>query len=168
MMRECTDLFLRYREVARLIWNLGFWPNPDLREWEAANLYQEVAARMFEGMVLLPVGCENRLKDRYDLGSGTDFRVEITAPGAKLLVNKNPPDFPAKHWGSPKIYATPGKQQLRFKRFFDWNRLGPIDLALLEVEIERCDENPALVGHDGLVEFWKCAIWLVADEEEPA
>ena len=53
MKQECTELFLRYREIARMIWNLGFWPNAELREWDARELYLEAMARLFEGMILL-------------------------------------------------------------------------------------------------------------------
>jgi len=30
MRRDCTAQFLHYREICRLVWNLGFFGNPNL------------------------------------------------------------------------------------------------------------------------------------------
>jgi hypothetical protein len=47
MKTDCTELFFRYREIARLVWNLGFWVEPKLRQWDALQLYRELSARLF-------------------------------------------------------------------------------------------------------------------------
>ena len=64
MKQECTDLFFRYREIARLIWNLGFWPNSELRDWDSVEIYREATARLFEGLVLLALDRKERVKDK--------------------------------------------------------------------------------------------------------
>lgn len=61
-MKECTDLFYRYRESARHLWNVGFWPYPELRGWDSVALYEEALTRLFEALVLLPTAGAVRLR----------------------------------------------------------------------------------------------------------
>jgi hypothetical protein len=62
MRTECTDLLLKYRDMARMFWNSAFWPNADLREGDLflvgdyTGAFDEAAARLYEGMVPLPLG----------------------------------------------------------------------------------------------------------------
>lgn len=62
MKHECTELFLKYRDMARMIWNIGFWPNGDLRGGNCfvlgdyVSAFDEAMARLYEGMVLLGRG----------------------------------------------------------------------------------------------------------------
>jgi hypothetical protein len=164
MKTECTDLFARYREIARLVWNLGFWPNLALREYAGVDLYQEAVTRLFEAMIILPLGCQGRIEDRYYPGHSVEFKVEITTPEVDLLVNKNPQNEPAKIWGRPTIRLKPGKQQLRFMAFFDWNQIAVRDFQYVEVQIEQLDGNPELVGRHAILPFDRCSIWTVTDE----
>jgi hypothetical protein len=164
MKKECTNLFLHYREVARLVWNLGLWPNPALREWDCVELYEEAMSRLFEAMILMALGFQGRIEDKYSPGKTEDFRVEIASPEAELLVNKNPQNDPGKIWGVPIMRLKPGQQQLRFIAFFDWYKLAPRDFQLLEVLIERMDAQPELVGRHGLVRLADCSISLIIDE----
>ena len=41
MRRDVTELFLRYREITRLIWNLGYWPIIELREWDTVECFEK-------------------------------------------------------------------------------------------------------------------------------
>jgi hypothetical protein len=166
MTRECTELFVHYRELARIIWNLGFWRNSDLRQWDVLDIYRETTARLFEGLVLLALGYQGRIRQADSPGEIAEFLVRIAAPEAELWVDRNTPEAPGHVWGSPTLRLTSEftQFQLRFVRFFDWDKLAPRDLRYLEVLIERLDDKPELVGHHALVEFQKCSIWFVAQE----
>ena len=64
----------------RLVWNLGFWPDPELREVACVLAYEEAMARLFEGMVLLRVGYGNRVQAwSHGLGEPVKFMRSCTS-----------------------------------------------------------------------------------------
>src|SRR5438477_2403022 len=158
MKQDCTEFFLQYREVARLVWNLGFWPQPRLREIASVFAYEEAMTRLFEGLVLCPLGFDERVGQFHTLGKAVEFRVIAKFPGTELLVDRNLPDLPGHVWGDPVLRLESKSYQLRFVAFFDWQQLAPRDFSLLKVLIERMDERPDLVGHHALIELSKCSI----------
>ncbi len=162
---ECTDLFLRYREISRLVWNLGFWPYPECREWASERAYDSGIARLFEGMILRPLGCAARIEETFQPGVAAEFTVETTTPDAELLVDKHLPDEPGRLWGNPVIRLRESNYQLKFIAFFDWYQLAPRDFRLLEVLIQRLDDRPDLVGHHALLEMDRCSIFLLRDDD---
>lgn len=170
MKQECTELFLHYREVARLVWNLGFRHNPKLREWDCVDLYREAMARLFEGMILLALGYQGRMENKDSPGEIADFHVTAKNPEVQLWVDKNRPEDPGHLWGHPVVHLSSERQfhRLKFVRFFDWDLLGSRDFRFLEVLIGRLDERPDLVGHHALVEVADCLIWLVHNENPDA
>jgi hypothetical protein len=163
LTEECTQLFLQYREVARLVWNLGFWPDPELRAGACVLSYEDAMARLFEGMVLLRLGYGERVPAwPHGLGQPIKFAVTIKSP-AQLDVNGNLPDAGYSMFGDPVVQVDPGQCELRFMSFFDWSQLAPRDYRWLRVLIERFDDRPETVGHEALIEFDKCSIWLAEE-----
>lgn len=164
MRLECTELFLHYREITRLVWNLGFLPNPKLREWDSVELYREATARLFEGIVLLALGYQGRIENKSSPGEVAYFQVEPKGE-TELRVDRNRPDEPGHVWGDPVVRLSSGSvsTRLRFVRFFDWDMLGPRDFGLLEVAIDQLTDRPELVGRHALLEFRCCSVWLVED-----
>jgi len=171
-MKDCTPLFLRYREVARLIWNLGFWPDPELRRVDCLLTYEEAMARLFEGMVLLRVGYDDRVQEfPSGLGKPVNFRVTAKTPGVELHVDRYPPGTGTHEWGSPVVKLSERSYRLRFMGFFDWDPLALREYRDLRVLIEQLDERPELMGHLAIVGIEECSVWLVEeddDEAEPA
>jgi hypothetical protein len=169
LSEDCTQLFLQYREIARIVWNLGFWPDLELREVACVLAYEEAMARLFEGMVLLRLGYGDRVPDwPAGLGKPVKFAVTVRTPGSpstQLDVDRGLPNAGSHFWGDPVVQVEPDACQLRFMSFFDWNQLAPRDYRWLQVLIERFDERPELVGHLALVEFDKCTIWLSEEGE---
>jgi hypothetical protein len=169
MREDCTQLFLRYREIARLVWNLGFWPDPELRAVACLLAYDDAMARLFEGMVLLELGYGERVQSwPQGLGEPVKFKVAPSAADAELYVDCIDYHLPggASHaWGDPILRLALGSADLRFISFFDWDKLAPRDFRWLQVLIERLDERPDLVGRSALIEFEKCTIWLAEEEE---
>jgi hypothetical protein len=163
LTEECTQLFLQYREVARLVWNLGFWPDPELRAVACLLSYNDAMARLFEGMVLLRLGYDEIVPD-WPRGLGKPIRFAVTLKArAQLDVDRSPPDAASHCWGDPVLQVEPESCELRFMSFFDWDQIAPRDYRWLQVLIERLDERPETVGHLALVEFDKCSIWLAED-----
>lgn len=111
MRQDVTDLFLRYREIARLVWNLGFWPDPQLRAVACLLAYNEAMARLFEGMVLLELGYDERVQSwPQGLGEPVKFNVNARSPYAELWVDCNPPGGASHAWGDPILRPVPGSQ----------------------------------------------------------
>jgi hypothetical protein len=164
MRLECTEIFVHYREIARLVWNLGFLPNPKLREWDCVKHYDEAMARLFEGIVLLALGYEGHVEDKNSPGEVANFQVE-RKHDIDLRVDANRPEEPGHIWGDPVVHlrSESAPVRLRFVRFFDWDLLGSRDFRLLEVLIEQLDDRPELVGRHALVELHGCSVWLVED-----
>ncbi len=164
MKVDSTQLFLHYREIARLVWNLGFLPNPKLREWDTLELYKEALARLFEGMVLHALGYQGRIDNANSPGELAYFQVEPKGD-TELRVDRNGPEDPCHIWGDPvvRLSSESRPSRLRFVRFFDWNLLGVRDFCLLEVIIDRLDRRPELAGRHALIELQGCSVWLVDD-----
>ena len=170
--RECTDFFLHYREVARMIWNFGFYPNPRLREWDSLELYEEALARLFEALILHSLGYKARIEKSDSPGDAADFLVRAKRARMRLVVDGNVPGDAGHLWGHPTIdvNANGAPYELKFVKFFDWEQLGPRDFQFLEVLIVRLGERPELEGHHALIEPRECSIWLSegADRETGA
>ena len=160
MKTECTELFIHYREIARLVWNLGFYAKPELREWACERAYDEAMARLFEGMILRPLGYEGHVELTFSPGKVVAFSVVANSSEVQLLVNKNPPGEPGRLWGNPIVTLGKESYHLKFIAFFDWYQLATRDFRLLEVLIERLDGRPELVGRHALIELTACSIWL--------
>lgn len=161
--KACTELFVHYREIARLVWNLGFCTKPDLLEWAPERAFDEAMARLFEGMILQPLGLDTRIELTFAPGDAAVFWVMASAIGVKLWVNKNPPGQPLQVWGDPVVSLGSDPYRLRFVAFFDWYQLAPRDFRLLEVVIEQLDGRPDLVGRHALIELRECSIWFDDD-----
>lgn len=142
-----------------MVWNLGFFPYPECREWASQRAYEQGVARLFEGMVLRPLGLGEGVEETHSPGNAATFVVEVTGTNVELLVDGNLPSEPGRLWGKPALVLTPGIGQLRFVNFFDWYQIGVRDLRLIEVEIERLDERPELVGRHALIELDQVSIW---------
>lgn len=169
LTEDCTQLFVQYREIARLIWNLGFWPDPELRVGACILVYNDAVARLFEAMVLLRLGYGEKVQEwPHGLGQPIKFAVTLKTSGSpttQLDVGNLPNTLPS-WFGDPILHVASGACELRFMSFFDWDIFAPRDYRWLQVLIERFDERPEVVGHLALVEFDKCKIWLAQEDEE--
>jgi hypothetical protein len=171
-MRDCTLLFLRYCEIARAVWNSGFW-----RQWsrpvashyeemaraEAACACEEALARLFECIVLLPLGHNERIAEwPGGLGQVVEFMVSLKTSAGDLKVDRNLPDEPGHFWGDPVVRIGTGTCLLRFVSFFDWNQLAPRDFRMVKVLIEEFKDRPDLIGRHALIEIDSCSFWIAS------
>ena len=124
-------------------------------------------ARLFEGMVLFALGYNGRIEDKSSPGEVADFQVTANRHEVQLLVDRNRPDEPGHVWGDPvvRISSESPSYQLKFVRFFDWDQLAVRDFRLIEVRIERLEEQPDLAGRHALIELDGCSISLVPAEK---
>ena len=164
MRQNCTDTFLRFREIARSAWNLGIWPEPALRDFGPVMRYEEAMVRLFEAMVW-NLDTEDRVEPGKPVGSIGCFTVEVKAGDtARLMVDRSQPGQPVHVWGDPLCDVVRSSCVLRFLAFFDWYQLAPLDFRLLRVAIESMPGRPELVGREALIEFDKCEIWVSGNQ----
>jgi hypothetical protein len=169
MRTQCTQLLLKYRDMAGMIWNCAFWPNVDLRDGDCFTVgeytaaFDEAVARLYEGMVLLPLGYDCRVQDVNHPGKGVPILIEVTSPSVDCLIDQNPPGEPSHIWSRPDLPLEEGAYEFEFMNFFDWDQLGHRDFLFLEVLIRRMDARPDTVGHHALVPVAQCSAWALAE-----
>ncbi len=150
-----------------MIWNTAFWPNPDLREGSCFTVgdytaaFDEAVARLYEGMILLPLGDPSRVEDINFPGKTAPLFIEVRSPGVECLIDKNMPGDPAHVWRRADLSLDEGGYEFEFRNFFDWDQLGHRDFLYAEVLIRRMDMRPRAVGHHALVPVAECSAWAV-------
>jgi hypothetical protein len=105
MTRDCTHLFVRYRDIARAVWNLGFCGSSGLCNWNSIGPYEEAMARFFEAMILQPLGSFERIKNPYNPGGAVEIIVQSKTPQIGLLVERNRPGGAEHHWGGADAFC---------------------------------------------------------------
>jgi len=158
-------LLLKYRDMARMIWNLAFWPIADLRDGDCFTVgdytaaFDEAIARLYEGMVLLPLGRTERVQDINHPGRAVALSVEVNSPNVECLIDQNLPTDPGHTWKAVGVPITPGAYEFEFRGFFDWEQLGHREFSFAEVLIQRMDARPEDVGHHALIPVSECSVW---------
>jgi hypothetical protein len=136
-----------------MIWNSAFWPNTDLRDGDLFVVgeyiwrFDEAVARLFEGMVLLPLGHACRVEDTNYPGKAVPLCIEVTSPGVECLIDENLPEEPYHRWSRVELALQEGAYDFEFRGFFDWNQLGHREFQFVEVIIRRMDPKPDTIGH---------------------
>ena len=167
MRTDCTKLLLKYRDIARMIWNAAFWPNTELQERSCFTVgdytaaFDEAAARLYEGMVLLPLGHASRVQDVNFPGKTAPVFIEVRSAGVECLIDQNLPGDPGHVWRSAGLSLDEGGYEFEFRNFFDWDQLGYRDFLYVEVLIRHMDKRPQAVGHHALVPVAECSAWAV-------
>lgn len=164
-MEECTDLLLKYREMVCRIWNDAFWPNPDLKTGDCflvgdyVGAFAEATARLYEGMVLLPLGHEQRVQDWNDPGLGGPVTIRVNAPDVEWLRDPNLPGEPSHAWTPTRVPLHPDGCALEFLSFFGWDQLGRQDLPFVKVLVRRLDALPEAEGRWALIPVPAVTAW---------
>src|SRR6202790_4779703 len=81
--------------------------------------------------------------------------------GAPILIQKPRPRAPTGYWDDPVNLVKPGKAELLYIAYFDWNEMDYIDLRYYRAKIESFDTHSELVGREALIERQQAAIHLM-------
>jgi hypothetical protein len=153
-----------------MIWNSAFWPNADLRNGDCFTVgdyvgaYDEAVARLYEGMVLLPLGNNSRVQDTNYPGKTVPVFIDVTSPSVDYLIDQDLPGEPCHRWRASDLRLQEGAYEFEFRNFFDWDQLGHRDFLFVVVLIRRMDARPDAVGHHALVPVAECLAWVQAEE----
>ena len=91
-MRDTRWVWEPYELDSELLW--GGWKEAGAAASgvDSVEVYGEAMARLFEGMILLALGYQERVEDTESPGEVADFRVTAKRPEVQLFVDKNRPE----------------------------------------------------------------------------
>ncbi len=168
ILPTATELLLKFRDVARMIWNMAFWPNTDLQSGDCfvigdyTTSFDEAMARLYEGMVLLPLGRTERVEDLNYPGTTVPLFIEVKSSSVPCLIDENLPGDAGHTWKPIGVLLDSGTYEFHFRAFFDWDQLGHRDFNFIMVLVRRLDTMPDAVGHHVLIPASECSAWVAA------
>ena len=151
-MTDCTERFNRYRDLSRMVWNVGFYSDLSRDDYVAIAAYKDVLQRLFEVMVAMPLSQE---------GQDPRFRVIINRQEIEFLVARSLPEEHDGRWQAVSYALVPDSYEFLFMDYFDWDQLAPKDCRYIRALIVRLDSHPDLVGRQALIEATECSVFLV-------
>ncbi len=145
---DCTELMLKYREVVRLAWNIGF-ANAGLWYPEAVEQYHLATCHLFEAMLVMKLGFENDEIHPMTIGEMLSMSLQYeTFPRSVLVKAPGEQVFTVVDIARD---VRPEEYSLCFVEFFDWDCSGVRDFAFALATIESFAPLPRLVGGQILV-----------------
>jgi hypothetical protein len=141
-MENVTQLFLQYRNAARSVWNLCFWPDRRLRSADNSDRFEEMKQILFEAIVL-------------NGGSPSAMRKFLVSPRTSqipIMVEQPRQGERNRYWDAPVTKVKQGEAILAFEDFFDWDSIGCLDFHYYRVKIEQFADHPELIGREALLE----------------
>jgi len=159
-MKEITESIAEFREAARHLWNVFFYPNAD---WDDRDRFSEICVHLFDALVVAPTGLTDIRFPHLYVGhppAVSSLHV-IPRSGVRIMINRSSP--PVGYWDDPVDIVLPSDgARFNFVTFFDWAELERRDFKYLEVEIREFAKHPHLVGRRALVEFDSVGIFVDA------
>lgn len=159
---DVTAIFDHYRVSARSIWNTAFWPDPQLREWDFIDAFDDIQRILFDSLVLSKIDMEFSAEHLFR--KAIPFIHVSPAAGQCPIMIQNPrgPNMRG-YWDDPVNQISANSVEIHFIDFFDWNRMAVRDFHYYRVSIVRFDEYPHLLGREALIESQYASV-LFANE----
>lgn len=153
---DITPAVANFREAARHLWNAHYRQVlPDRDPWDLRDSFDEVINRLFENLVLVPLGMNGPGLAPSNAGEPVPMPGLIVRPspqsGVPIMINRDRPR--SGYWDHPKDRIVGGEAELLLARFFDFDQLACRDFRYLEVFIASSDCEPDLVGRWALLDF---------------
>ena len=121
-MRDVTPVLDHYRIAARSVWNSTFWPDPDFRNWDALERFQEIQRILFDELVLRKLGRKWPPEDIFRKPIPF-LHVVPSSQCVSVMIEKPRPNDRNCYWDDPVRSVTRGEAELHFQAYFDWNEL---------------------------------------------
>ncbi len=161
MNENVTELFQRYRQCLREIWNTHFWQHSKLRNWDSVTVFERLKPSIFQALVLsnLAEGCA--CEEAPPQGS---FLVVPNVPDNRgnrlathVVVTK--PEGGGRSWSEELLSLGASDATLRFVDVFDWSMMGYVDLRYYVAEISDFAARPDLNGQEILIDVCQADIF---------
>src|SRR3990172_1583586 len=146
-MTDAAQLMSTYREGARGLWNNALRPGAD---FDSVDAFAEICGRLFDELVLRPLGMRGYRKPRAD-DPYPFLRLVPRGDPVPIMINR-PSEDGNRYWDDPIRRLGCKGLTLLFVDYFDWDQRGYIDLQYYRVKIAASDEQPQIVGREALVE----------------
>jgi hypothetical protein len=150
-MKDISDTLDHYRICARELWNTAFWPDPDLRNWDSIEQFDEIQRILFSQIVLAKLGQEWPIQNIFRTPIPF-LRVVPSIPSAPIMIQNPRVDKPTGYWDHPVNRVSPDSAELHFLAYFDWNRPDYVDFRYYLVKIQRFGSETDLAGREALIE----------------
>lgn len=165
-MREITDLMEHYRLIARSIWNTGFWPVPELRNWDSRDQFDQIKRFLFKAFV------DARVAERgwCDLANVPEHRYLIVPSGSSpvpVMIHRPREGDRNRYWDDPVNEINAPDAELHFLDYFDWNDMDYVDFQYYRVRIVAFKSQPHLVGKEALVDHHYARVFVTSASEQP-
>ncbi len=149
-MKDISSVFDHYRVSARTIWNTAFWPDPNFRNWDSIEKFDEMQRILFRELVLGKVARDWPLQGIFQTAIPF-FRV-VPSRDVPIMIQNPRSERETGYWDHPVNRIKPGEAELLFLAYFDWNRLDYVDLRYYRAKIARFDAHSELVGREALID----------------
>jgi hypothetical protein len=158
-MKDISSIFDHYRNSARTIWNVAFWPDADFRNWDSVEQFDEIQKILFSELVLAKIAKEWPLQGIFR-DAIPFFQVIPAIEMAPIMIQNPRPDKPRGYWDHPTNRVSPGETEMHFLGYFDWNRMDYAELRYYQVLIAKFDARPELVGREALIERQHASVFI--------
>lgn len=159
-MKDVSSVLDHFRVSAREIWNRAFWPDPDFRNWDSAEVFGEIQRILFGELVLAKLSLAWSPTEIFRVAIPF-FRLVPTFGATSIMIQRS--ETERGYWDHPVREIKPGEAELHFIAYFDWNDLDYRDLRYYRVKIASFSTHPELAGREALLERQNFSIYLVGE-----
>jgi hypothetical protein len=159
-MKDVSNILDHFRVSARSVWNTAFWPDPDFRNWDSVEQFDEVRRILFSELVLGKLEKEWPIHDIFIIPIPF-LHVMPSSQTIPIMIQNPRSDRSRGYWDHPVNQISKGEAELHFLDFFDWDRMDYLDFHYYRVQIARFNTQPELVGREALIERHSALVLLV-------
>jgi hypothetical protein len=156
---DVTDVMNHYRIVARSVWNLGFWPLQELRNWDSRDQFDQIKALLFKAFV------ETRVTEGHwcNLANVPEHKYLVVPsdPGPVPVMIHRPREGDLnRYWDDPVDKLRSSDAELHFIDYFDWDKMNYAEFRYYRVRIVDFPLQLHLVGREALIEHHVARVLL--------
>jgi hypothetical protein len=155
-----------YRDVARSVWNTGFWAQADLQTWDARSQFEQIKKLLFKALVVARLE-KGHCCDLNILPEDNKFLVVPSTSGpAPIMIHRALEGDRNHFWDDPVRQVEASEAELHFLDYFDWNDMSYADFHFYRARIAAFPSQPHLVGREALMEHSHAKVFVDAPPEE--
>jgi hypothetical protein len=159
-MKDVSSVFDHFRESARGIWNGAFWPDPDFRNRDSAEAFDEIQRILFSKLVLAKLSLDWPMIEIFRVAIPF-FLLVPTFSATSIMIQRS--ESERGYWDHPVRGIKSGEARLQFVAYFDWNSMDYLDLRYYRVKIASFSTHPDLVGREALLERQNFSVYLATE-----
>jgi hypothetical protein len=160
-MSDVTESFLRYRECARMVWNLFLREDADA---DTIVAFDSIREQLFAEIVLGEIGLADYR--RKALEPIHLLEVSPALPETAIMVQRAG-GGDTRYWDDPTTFVSSGSAKFVYVDCFDWDQFAYRDFRFVMVDIVHWNAKPELRGRRALLNVDQVKISLSASVATP-